>query len=72
MEQMERDRDTLLDEYALMAPEALDALTPEERHQVYEMLRIREVVRIDGTLEVSGTFGEGDEFCPTEARCSTP
>ncbi len=72
MEQMERDRDILLDEYALMAPEALDALTPEERRQVYGMLRIRAVVRIDGTLEVSGTFGKGDVFCPAGARCSTP
>ena len=72
MEQMERDRDILLDEYARMAPEALDALTPEERRQVYGMLRIRAVVRIDGTLEVSGTFGEGNVFCSPEARCSTP
>jgi hypothetical protein len=59
----------LLDEYALMAPEALDALTPEEHRQVYGMLRIRAVVRIDGTLEVSGTFGKGDVFCPAGARC---
>ena len=29
-----RDRDALLDHYAQMVPEALDALTPEERQQV--------------------------------------
>jgi hypothetical protein len=69
IEEMERDRDVLLDEHARMAPEAL---TPEERRQVYGMLRIRAVVRIDGTLEVSGTFGEGNIFCHTEARSSMP
>jgi hypothetical protein len=39
-----------------MAPEALINLTPEERHQVYKMLRISAVVHVDGTLEVSGAL----------------
>ncbi len=39
-----------------MAPEALDHLRPEERHQVYRMLRLRVRVYIDGILEVSGAF----------------
>jgi site-specific DNA recombinase len=72
MEQMERDRDVILDEYARMAPETLEVLTPEERRQVYSMLRLRAMVRMDGALEVSGTFGEGGPFCPTEARYSMP
>ena len=40
-----------------MAPEALESLTPEERHQVYKMLRIRAIAHVDGTLEVSGMLG---------------
>jgi hypothetical protein len=32
---MERNRDILQDEYARLAPEALNALTPEELRQVY-------------------------------------
>jgi len=72
IEKMERDRDVLLEEYARMAPEALDTLTPEERRQVYGMLRIRAVIRMDGTLEVNGTFGEGNIFCQTKARSSMP
>ena len=72
IEEMERDRDVLLDEYSRMAPEALDTLTPEERRQVYGMLRIRAVIRMDGTLEVSDTFGEGNIFCQTKARSSMP
>ena len=55
-------RDTLLEGYVRTAPESLDALTPEERHQVYGMLRMRVVVRMNGTLEASGTFGGGPVF----------
>jgi polyhydroxyalkanoate synthesis regulator phasin len=71
IEEMERDRDALLDNYARMAPEALNELTPPERHQVYRMLRLRVVITMDGELEVSGAFGEGAEFCPTETRSWT-
>jgi site-specific DNA recombinase len=65
---LERDKHTLLEHYAGMVPEVLDALTPEERHHIYKMLRLRIVVYPDGTLEVSGTFGDGlelSEYGPT-------
>ena len=71
IEEMEQDRDALLESYALRASEALDGLTPEERHQVYRMLRLRAAVRIGGNLEISGMFGEGNGFCPTEVRSWT-
>jgi DNA repair exonuclease SbcCD ATPase subunit len=71
IEEMERDRDTLLDTYARMVPEVLEELTPEERHQVYRMLRLRAAVRIGGTLEVSGMFGEGSSFCHSKTRSWT-
>ena len=54
---MERDRDALLKSYALMVPEALDRLEPSERHQVYKMLRLQVLIHRDGSLEVSGVFG---------------
>jgi site-specific DNA recombinase len=59
IEALERDKEALLDYYASIAPEALDSLTPEERHHLYRMLRLEVVVRPDGDLEVSGAFGEG-------------
>ena len=62
---MERDRDALLDNYARMASEALNVLAPEERHQVYGILRLQAAMMMDGTLGISGTFGEGDVLCPT-------
>ncbi len=73
LEGMERDKDALLESYAQMAPEALDSLTPEERHRVYGMLGLKATIAMDGTLEVSGTFmGEAEALCGTETRYSMP
>jgi multidrug resistance efflux pump len=54
LEELERDRDALLESYAEMTPEALDALTPEKRRQVYGMLRLRVQVFADGRMEARG------------------
>ena len=63
----------VLETYAQMALEALDSLTPEERHRVYGMLGLKATITMDGTLEVSGTFlGEGEALCGTETRYSKP
>jgi hypothetical protein len=59
LEALELDRDILLENYAAIAPEALDSLIPEERHRLYKMLRTTVIVQPDTTLEVSGVFGEG-------------
>jgi hypothetical protein len=69
VEELERDRDALLESYAKMTPEALDALTPEERRQVYGMLRLKVEVAADGTMVAQGILSEDwrpvgtDEFC---------
>jgi hypothetical protein len=59
VEELERDKEALLESYAGMAPEALDSLLPEERHQVYKMLRLKVIAHVDRTLEVTGVFAEG-------------
>jgi hypothetical protein len=52
-----------------MTPEALDALTPEERRQVYGMLRLRVEVAADGAIVARGIPSEdwrpagSDGFC---------
>jgi flagellar motility protein MotE (MotC chaperone) len=56
--ELERDKDVLLDSYAGMVPEALDTLTPEERHQIYKMLRLRVVARADAKIEATGAFSD--------------
>jgi hypothetical protein len=54
---LERNADTILERYVGIVPEALDRLSPEERHRVYKMLRLAVKVRPEGILEVSGVFG---------------
>jgi hypothetical protein len=54
MRQLERDKESLLDDYAGMLPEAIDGLDAPERHRVYKMLRVAAVVAANGSLEVSG------------------
>jgi len=49
--------------------EALDSLTPEERHRLYRMLRLKVSIRPDTSLEVSWVFGE-EATLSTEVRVS--
>src|SRR5215212_6940556 len=52
LEQMERDRDAVLEHYAALAPEALDSLSSEERHHLYKMLRLKVWVAKSGNLAI--------------------
>jgi len=58
LEELERDRDALLESCAEITPEGLDALTSEKRRQVYGMLRLRIEVAADGTMEAQGILSE--------------
>jgi hypothetical protein len=40
-----------------MVPQALDDLTPEERRDVYKMMRLKVLIFSDGSVEVTGVFG---------------
>jgi hypothetical protein len=55
---MERDRDLILESYATFAPEALEALSPEERRKVYVILNLTVEAFADGSLKTSCAFGE--------------
>jgi site-specific DNA recombinase len=56
IEHLEQDANALLEHYASMVPEALDGLTPEERHRVYKMMRLNVATYADGLAEVTGVF----------------
>jgi len=56
LDELKRDRDAVLEAYANVTVEALEELTPEERNKLYKILKLRVVVRDDGTQEVSGVF----------------
>jgi IMP cyclohydrolase len=49
--------------YAGIVPHALDNLTPEERYQIYRMLRLNVVVGPDGRVEVTGAIRADPEVC---------
>jgi site-specific DNA recombinase len=53
VEDLEEDRDTLLEDMAAMVPEALDSLTGEEKNRIYRMLRLEVTPTSDG-YDVSG------------------
>jgi hypothetical protein len=48
LDELAQDRNALLDNLTNIAPEALEALAPEDRHQFYKMLRV--ITNPDGSL----------------------
>jgi hypothetical protein len=65
-EELQRDKDALLDHYAALAPDALDSLAPEERHRLYRMLRLKVVARPDETIELTGDLVSAAEVSTLE------
>jgi hypothetical protein len=63
LEELEHDRDVLMERYAGAVPEALENLTPEERHRVYKMLRLKVLAYPDSHLDVNGVLGIAQEVC---------
>jgi septal ring factor EnvC (AmiA/AmiB activator) len=64
LEELERNKEELLEYYAAMAPESLAELSGEERHRVYQTLRLCVRAHSDGSLEVIGALGQ--ELCQDE------
>ena len=52
--QLERDRDSVLESYTGLMPEAIDALGSEDRHRVYKMIGMEVHLTSDGSFELSG------------------
>jgi hypothetical protein len=71
VEELERDKASLLEDYAGMISEELDELTGEDRHQIYRMLRLRVRVQYDDTIEVEGVIREAIST-PMDTQSSTP
>ncbi len=71
LEELERDRDALLESYAGMVPEALASLAPEERRQVYGMLRLRVEIAADGSMEARGVLSESLCESGVASACTT-
>lgn len=72
IEELERDRDVLLEDYAGRAPGSLEALTAEERHRLYKMLRLSVAIHPTGNAEITGAFPESADFLQIEnVPCKT-
>lgn len=71
LDELEQDKETVMEHYAQMAPEVLDSLTPEERQRFYSMLRLKVMVEINGDFELSGAFTTVPDVCTgeTASRC---
>src|SRR5215212_9238626 len=67
--ELEQDRDALLGSLIQIGSEALDTLTPDEKHQLYRILRLEVVVREDRTVEVNGAFGDSLDVSKLESQC---
>jgi hypothetical protein len=70
LQTLERDKELLLESYAMRAPEALADLKPEERRTVYSMLGLRVEALPEKSLRVRGAFGEESLVCQND-RTST-
>src|SRR3712207_9233641 len=58
VEQLERDREALLNHYARIVPKQLDALEPEERNRVYKILALTVLAHENGNLDLMWALGE--------------
>ena len=65
---LEQDRDALLDSLVEIGSEALDALSPDERNQLYRILQLKVVLKKDAMPELSGVFGQGLDVCTLESQ----
>jgi hypothetical protein len=59
IEELERDKTSLLNDFADMVPEAPEELTREERHRLYRMLRLEVNIHPDGDLDIRGAIQGG-------------
>lgn len=59
--QLEQDKASLLKDFTSLMPEAVETLIGETRQRIYNLLRLRVAVGVDGDVDVRGAIGE--DFC---------
>jgi site-specific DNA recombinase len=63
LEQLERDRDELLDSLTGTAQAALDSLVSEDRRQLYKIIKLGVVATLDGSIRINGALGANPSVC---------
>jgi site-specific DNA recombinase len=70
VQDLERDRDAVLEGLVGDAAKALDGMSPKQRHRFYKMLRIKVHIDAEDNLEITGAFPEpirsGPALCTLE------
>jgi hypothetical protein len=69
VERLAQGKETLLESYAKLALEALEALFAEEQHRPYRILRLRVVANPDRGIKVAGALIPGFTPAETVLRC---
>ncbi|MCA1730499.1 MAG: recombinase zinc beta ribbon domain-containing protein, partial [Actinobacteria bacterium] len=74
VEDLERDRDAILETYARLVREELNTLPSEDRQQIYKMLRLRVTLHPDRPTAITGIFVGDLEVCESETtlKCHSP
>jgi site-specific DNA recombinase len=73
LEDLETEKDALLERYMEITPRGLDLFTPEDRLETYKALHLRVTVYPGGDLELSWPLEKGVELCDLESTSrSTP
>ena len=68
LEELECSADDLVRQYAAIVPEGLDAISPEEKHQIYKTLRMKVLVNIEGTVAVETISSKVTELEPSSVK----
>jgi hypothetical protein len=68
VEELERDRDALLERYAGMIPEGLDAMAAEERCWAYKRIRLNVFADAEGSLSATWAFTKDPSVISQNAR----
>jgi hypothetical protein len=61
LEELERDADDLVRQYAAIVPESLETIPPEEKHRIYKTLRMKVLVNTEKTVAVEIVSGKATE-----------
>jgi hypothetical protein len=64
LERLEKEAEEVMRSYAGTLPQNLRSLEPQERHDVYHLLRLQVMAYPDGTLLASGALGGEESVYP--------
>ena len=68
LEELERGAEDLVRQYATIIPETLDAISPEEKHQIYKTLKMKVLVNIEGSIAVETVSSKATDAAQSSVK----